>query len=266
MKKKSVVAKSFFTIDELGWFSPTEHTRGPWDVHACHAGPPTGLLARAVEQLIPDKRLIRLTVDLLRPIPFAGFQITANITRNGRSTSASAANLISREGKIMASATGLHVIEQTPIEYPTHTMKRISPADARNGPFPIKTLHDQPAFNGAGVQIKYPVGEHSGPGPTTVWMKTVPLLESETPSAFQRICPLADCGNAFGRNAEPSKVSFINPDLTIALHRDPVGDWLGSKSVGYWEKTGQGLADALLFDEYGAVGKALQTLILKKNE
>jgi len=157
------------------------------------------------------------------------------------------------------------MLEQAPTDYPTHSVKPLNPADAHEGPFPIQTLHDQPAFNGKGVQVRYPCGENNGPGPTTVWMKTVPLLESETPSAFQRICPLADCGNAFGRNAEPTEVSFVNPDLTIALHRDPKGDWLGSQSVGYWEPSGQGLADALLFDEHGAVGRALQTMLLKRN-
>jgi len=264
--KRTIVAKSFFTTENERWFKPTDHTRGPWHTDACHAGPPTGLLARAVEQLIPEKRLIRLTVDLLRPIPFAGFEVTASITRSGRSTAASTASLADQHGKVVATATGLHMVEQPPVAYPTHSAKIAGPAEAENGIFPIQTLHNKPAFNGEGVQIKYPHGEHSGPGPTTVWMKTVPLLETESPSAFQRICPLADCGNAFGRNAEPSEVSFVNPDLSIVLHRNPVGEWLGSQSVGFWEPNGQGLADALLFDEHGAVGRALQTMLLKPSD
>ena len=95
-------------------------------------------------------------------------------------------------------------------------------------------------------------------------MKTVPLLATETPSPFQRLCPLADCGNAFGRNAEPWEVNFMNPDLTILLHREPQGEWLGTNSTGYWEDTGIGMADAQLFDESGSVGRALQTLLLRK--
>ncbi len=246
------------------WFQPTEHTRGPWDENACHAGPPTGLLARAVEQLLPEKRLIRLNVDLLRPIPFEGFHIDAKISRNGRSTAASTANLIAKSGKIIATAHALHMLEQPATDYPSHSRTFGNAAQAHEGPFPIQTLHDKNAFNGAGVHMRYPEGENGAPGPTTVWMKTVPLLADEEPSAFQRICPLADCGNAFGRNAEPSQVSFVNPDLTIVLHRNPEGEWLGSQSVGYWEPNGQGLADALLFDEKGVVGRALQTLLLKK--
>ena len=94
-------------------------------------------------------------------------------------------------------------------------------------------------------------------------MRTVALLPGEEPSPFQRICPLADCGNAFSRHADPGQVQFINTDLTIALHRDPVGAWLGSRAVSHWQPSGVGLADALLFDERGPVGRALQTLLLR---
>lgn len=260
------MTNAFFTTEDHTWFKPTQHTRGPWDVNSCHAGPPTGLIARAMEQLIPDKRLIRLSVDLLRPIPFQGFTIETSTIRNGRSVATSTASLLNEDGKIMVSASGLHIINQTPQQaYATHSASFGSAEDAQPGPFPIQTLHDQPAFDGDGVQIRYPQGQDKNPGPTTVWMKTVPLLEDEVTSPFQRICPLADCGNAFGRNANPSEVSFVNPDLTIVLHRDPVGEWLGSQSVGYWEPTGQGLADALLFDEQGVVGRAMQTVLLMRN-
>ena len=56
----------------------------------------------------------------------------------------------------------------------------------------------------------------------------------------------------------------MNPDLTILLHREPQGEWLGTNSTGYWEDTGIGMADAQLFDESGSVGRALQTLLLRK--
>ena len=94
-------------------------------------------------------------------------------------------------------------------------------------------------------------------------MRAIPLLPDEEPSPFQRISPLADCGNAFGRHADPDKVQFVNTDLVIALHRDPVGEWMGSRSVAFWQPTGVGLADALLFDDEGPVGRALQTLLLR---
>jgi hypothetical protein len=120
-----------------------------------------------------------------------------------------------------------------------------------------------PGFSGAAVRVRYPDGDGPWPGSRTVWMNTADLLPDEAPSPFQRICPLADCGNAFSRHFEPNEVAFVNPDLTIALHRDPVGDWLGSKTVSQWQPNGIGLADAVLFDDVGPVGTALQTMILR---
>lgn len=259
------MSDSFFTSTNDEWFQPTEHTRGPWDEHSCHAGPPTGLLARAMEKLLPTQRLTRLTVNLQRPIPFSGFRIQGTITRQGRTVSLSESQLIDAQNKVVITAAGMHLTPSTTPDIPSYSRSMGSAECASAGEFPIKnTLHGKPAFNGDGVQVRYPAGETPLPGPTTAWMKTVPLLVYETPSPFQRICPLADCGNAFGRNAEPEEVTFMNTDLTLVLHRDPYGKWLGTQSVGYWEPTGIGLADALLFDELGIVGRAMQSLILRR--
>ena len=269
--ERESMSDSFFTTEDGLWFQPTTHTRGPWDEHACHAGPPTGLLARAVEQLLPDQRLSRLTINLLRPVPYAGFSIDARVVRLGRTVSLTEASVVNSDGKAIVTAAGMHLSEAPPGSFsafesglPTFAQSIGTPDQATPGRFPLAdTLHTKPAFNGDGVEVRYVDGHDSQPGPTEAWMRTVPLLPDEISSPFQRICPLADCGNAFGRNAEPQHLTYMNTDLTLMLHRDPEGEWLGTRSVCYWQPTGIGLADALLFDANGAVGRAMQTLILR---
>jgi hypothetical protein len=90
----------------------------------------------------------------------------------------------------------------------------------------------------------------------------VAILAGEEASPFQQICPLADCGNGLSYNDYLDRVLFLNTDLTVSLHRDPVGDWYCSRSISHWETTGIGLADAELFDIEGSVGRATQNLIL----
>lgn len=253
----------FFTTDDNEWFRPTSHTRGPWHKEHCHGGPPTGLIARAVENLITEQRLTRLTVNLLRPIPFAGFRIAASVQKAGRIVSTCSAEIIDEQGKVCVSANSLHMKQRAGNSLPTHQRQVLNPDDALPGLFPIQeTLHGEPAFNGDGVWIKYPQGHDHTPGPTIAWMKTVPLLNTEEPSPFQRLCPLADCGNAFSRNADPVDVNFMNPDLSIHCHRDPIGEWLGTDVAGYWEPDGIGLADAHLFDRLGSIARVAQTLLL----
>ena len=257
-----MAASSFFTSPDGNWFRPTEACRGPWDPESCHAGPPTGLLARALEALVPDQRLTRITVDLVRPIPMAGFRVEAEVVRRGRSVSTSRATVLDRDGRPRVTAAGMHLRTSRPAPLPTPAVPVPPLEESVAGPFPIgETRHGLPGFVD-GVEIRYPRGQDGQPGPTTIWMRTVPLLPDEEPSPFQRICPLADCGNALSRNAEPRDMGFVNPDLTLVLHRDPAGEWLGSDSVSHWQPHGVGLADALLFDFRGVVGRALQTLLI----
>ncbi len=252
---------------EGDWYRPTSHARGPWDPEACHGGPPAGAIAREMELAVPGAPLRRLTVDLLRPVPFAGFRIRTEVVHGGRTVSSTAAELVDAKDRVCARARGLHIAAGEAADLPTiePRLPGGSPADAAAGPFPIEhALHDLPAFNDpSGVRMRYPAGHDNTPGPTTTWMRTVPLLPDEDPSPFQRICALADSGNAISRNAQPWEVNFVNPDLTLVLHRAPVGDWLGSQAESHWQPDGVGLADALLFDEQGLVGRALQTLVLR---
>ena len=262
-----MTADSFFEPGEQDWFKPTDHTRGPWHPEHCHAGPPTGLLARAAEGLVPNKQLVRLMINLQRPIPFAGFFVHASPTKNGRHVALTEITLKDADGRICASGETLHIAPQPKSDFPTAKVDVPLPADGRDDAFPIsRTLHDLPCFAGDGVQTRYAPDEDPQPGPTTAWIKTVPLLPDESPTPFQRMCPMADCGNAFGRNAEPWDVNFMNADLTIVMHRPPTGEWMGSQAVGHWSGNGIGVADATLLDARGIVGRAVQTVLLRKQQ
>ncbi|MCU1387841.1 MAG: hypothetical protein JWL72_1179 [Ilumatobacteraceae bacterium] len=261
---------TFFTIriDTGGHevFVAEDNARGPWDPTACHAGPPTATLARASERAVPGQRLARLAVDLGRPVPMAGFTIDTAIVRAGRTTSATEMTLRDLDGGVRALARGLHVSARDVIDA-TRGDTFVSPSLAASepGPFPFaNTAHALPGFRNAN-ELRYPPGETRDIGPTALWMKTVPLLPDEEMSPFQRICPIADCGNAFGRQGDPIETSFVNADLMIALHRDPVGEWMGMAASGVWQPNGVGLSDSVLFDELGSVGRSIQVLVLSKS-
>ena len=137
-------------------------------------------------------------------------------------------------------------------------------ATAVAGRFPISSWpHDLKAFP-MSVEVRYDPAESLGEGgPTTMWMRTkVPILADEEPTPFQRISPLADCGNGVSYNDYLDRVLFLNPDLEVSLHREPVGEWFCSKVRSHWQPDGTGLSDAELFDVAGPVGRAVQNLLL----
>ena len=255
--------QAFFSIRDDDWFVGNDGARGPWSADACHAGPVTGLIVRALERAIPDKQLVRVTADYARPIPVSGFRIATKTTRSGRSAAAATATLTDAEGRVCATATSLHLVRSGLGSLPTTDVVGPSIQDATPGKFAVEHAHHELPFFRDSIDVAYPPGQDNSPGPTTLWMKTPPLLDNEIPTPFQRICPLADCGNGTSRNAELTDLTFVNPDLTIVLHRLPESEWLASSAVSFWEPTGIGLSRATLFDEQGPVGYALQTLLIQ---
>ena len=156
---------AFFTIDGE-WFRPTDYCRGPWDPNACHAGPPTGLLARASEQLVPDQQLVRLTVDLTRPIPHAGFRIDAAVDPQGphgqhdrdddRRRRRPAGGLGPRDARRRVPIPG--ELPTAPFSTPTSGGRR-NPASSRSRPA-VTGCRCSPSA----VEMRYPPGDGPRPG------------------------------------------------------------------------------------------------------
>ena len=67
MTKSKNAEIAFFNIDDDGWILGNDAARGPWTENGCHGGPVAGFLSRAAEQAVPDKQLVRITIDLCRP-------------------------------------------------------------------------------------------------------------------------------------------------------------------------------------------------------
>lgn len=257
-------AKAFFHIDGDGYFVGNGPATGPWDEASCHAGPVTGLIARALELQVPDKQLFRLTVELRKPVPVAGFKIETAFRKEGRMISTAEAKLVDKNGTLIASAESIHAQTIHAGELPTAPVQGPNLEEAIPGDFPIKQAQHGKEFFSHGIQIAYPPNQNSGLGPTTVWMKSLPLLEGEALSPFQTVCPIADCGNGISRNLEVTEANFLNPDLTVILHRLPESEWVASQARSFWEPTGLGMSQATLFDSKGVIGSALQTLLVQR--
>ncbi|WP_390618951.1 thioesterase family protein [Maricurvus nonylphenolicus] len=257
-------SNAFFHTSDGITFIGNDAARGPWMADACHAGPVTGIIARAFELLVTDKQLLKLSVELLKPVPMDGFQVNTEITKAGRAVTTASADIVDLQGKLIATASSLHMVVQDLGEVPTAPFESHRFSDSVPGGFPIeKTSHGLPGFS-SGIEVRYPPGHDNSPGPTSIWMKTLPLLEGEEPSAFQKLCPLADCGNGTSRNQNGFDIRFMNPDITIVMHRASSADWLLSSAESHWQPTGLGLAQANLFDELGPIGSVMQTLLLQK--
>ncbi len=93
----------------------------------------------------------------------------------------------------------------------------------------------------------------------------VPVVPGEEPTPWQRAVGIADFGNGLSAVVPFDGTSlFINPDLTVHLWREPVGEWIGLDAVTRTSPTGIGLAESAVWDRSGRVGRSLQSLFLDR--
>jgi hypothetical protein len=238
---------------------PSELTRGPWDPHAQHAGPPSALLARALERCQPrdGTRIGRITVEILGPVPLAPLTVEASVVRPGRSVELLAASLSGPEGEVMrasawrVAAGDVHVESDPPPPGPDHGRDRdFFPTGQERG------YH-------TAMEYRFVRGGFLDPGPALVWMRMLgPLVERERPSPLERLMVVADVGNGVSAVLDWREYLFINTELTVHLLRPPEGDWVGVDAVTHVD--GVGLAESTLWDEHGRLGRGAQTLLVRR--
>src|SRR5207237_9934663 len=103
--------------------------------------------------------------------------------------------------------------------------------------------------------------------PSAIWIRLKkPLIAGETPSGYERAAVAADSGNGISSVLDFKKYSFINSDLTIHLLREPTGEWICVDAKTRLVVNGCGIAESVLFDEAGFVGRGTQSLVIRQRE
>jgi hypothetical protein len=115
----------------------------------------------------------------------------------------------------------------------------------------------------AAIDWRFVAGRFDELGPCQVWARPrIPLLPDEDLSPMCRTLLVADSGSGVSMVLDPSKYVFINVDLTVILHRDPVGEFVLLDAESTMGGTGTGLAETQLADTSGVVGTCVQTLLV----
>lgn len=241
-------------------YVPGELTAGPWSPDAQHGGPVAALLARAVESFPSETpvQVVRLTVELVRPVPLAPLVVRSSLLRPGRKVQLVEASIHAGETEV-AKARALR-IRTAAVRVPEQPADPPSPP-LPSGP-PLEGFAERTAFIAA-MDLRFVKGSWDMPGPVTMWTRLlVPVVAGEEPSPLQRTAAAADFGNGVSHVLDFETHTFINPDLTVALARVPAGEWIGFDVVSRLSPDGYGLAESLVFDGSGPVGRAVQSLIL----
>ncbi len=92
----------------------------------------------------------------------------------------------------------------------------------------------------------------------------MPLVAGEPTSSLQTLAAAADFGNGISAVVPWDDHLFINPDLTIYVERQPVGEWVCLQAQTRISPGGVGIAESQLFDELEQVGRATQALLVAR--
>ncbi len=243
---------------------PGPLTVGPWSPDSQHGGPVAALLGRAVEAIATPvpMQVMRLTVELLRPVPLAPLEIATSVLRMGTRVGFVEAS-VSAGGAVVATSRALmiRVGEATVPEPEQWPATPTEPLAATPRP---RSAGDPPAFHLDAMEMRFARGSWEAGGPAVVWERlAVPVVAGEEPSPLQRAAAAADSGNGISRVVPFSDYVFVNPDLTVALWRPPAGEWVGLDVRTRLDGRGWGQAESLLFDPVGPCGRAVQSLYVQ---
>ena len=249
-----------FYIRDRDRFVPTELTRGPWSAEAQHAGPPAALVARAFESLEGEGlRLARFTLDVLRPVPVTPLRVEARAIRSGRSTQYAEASLADDAGEI-ARAAAWRIRGEPREELDLGPTPPPGPEEASPAPF------FQPGWSPSyfdAMEWRLARGSLDAPGPAAVWMRMrCALVDGEDPSATARVLAAADSGNGISWALPLETSIFINTELTVHLARLPEDDWICLDARTRVGAEGVGLAESILWDRRGMIGRGAQALFV----
>ena len=252
---------TFFEPAGPGRYLATEATAGPWSADAQHGGPPSALAARELERHEPDDgmRLARVAVDILRPVPVGELSIRTRTLRRGKRVALLEAVMASKGQEVLI-ARGWRIARSDG-----------APVVGDHTPPPqVPAASDMPTFPGghidgylAEIDWRFVSGSFDEPGPCRTWARPrIPLLPGEDLSPMCRTLLVADSGSGVSMALDPARYIFINVDLTVVLHRDPLGEWVLLDAATTMGGTGTGLAETELSDTDGVVGTGIQTLLV----
>ena len=202
----------------------------------------------------------RFTCEILGAIPVGELEIRARMIRPGRSVELVEA-AARAGGRDVASARAWRVRRA---DSPSVPARLVPPAERPDQPI-ARPPHGWVDGYLSAIESRPVKGEFGMPGPASVWARLrYPLVPGEEVSPLQRVLTVADSGNGLSGQLDITQWQFINPELSVHLHREPAGEWILLDASTTISAGGAGLASAALFDRQGPIGAGAQSLLIAR--
>ncbi|MBZ2197619.1 thioesterase family protein [Occultella gossypii] len=260
---------AYFEPVASGRYRPTEHAGGAWRDDEIHFSPLGGLIthaidlhradrARADQHGDDDKQLGRISFDILGQLGQDECEIQVETIRPGRTIElVQASATIAGRAAVRARAWFIAATDTT--EVAGGAPEPLPAPDQASG-------HPMTETWGGGYVASLEVRAISParPGRTTAWLRTgTDLVAGESVSPHAAFIALVDTANGIAVRQPPTAWMYPNLDLTVHLHRQPAGAWVGLDTSVTFGPSGLGLTSTTLHDVAGPVGRAEQILTVR---
>ena len=245
-------------------YVPSRSCAGPWDPNSLHGRVIVGLLGHVLEQRHggPDYLPARLTVDMYKLPDLSPVEIVTRVIKDGYRIKVVDAEFIS--AGVSAGRATCQFLRRT--ENPPGKVWKPDPWRVP-APAEIEPPENMRMAQGGMWDVRRISGGFGEPGyPRRLWMAEVrELVEGEPFTPFARVATAADFASPFA-NAGDQGLSYINTDVTLYLHREPVTDWIGFDVFNHGATDGVAIGECFLHDEQGPIGSASCTALAQKRK
>jgi hypothetical protein len=247
--------RAAYFIDADGGFLPTRFAQSHWGEDHLNGPAVVGLVARGLENACGSAEFqpTRLTVDLFRAARNAHTTLDIRVVRDGRRVRSAECDVVQGD-QVVARAT---LIQYRPSSAPPGTLWQ--PAQTLPGlPTPDGSL--QPFVGSDEVGWTRSPAEHQNTSRKRFANDGISVVGDEKNSPFVCAATVAEA-TSLVTNLGTAGVGYINGDLTVALSRLPVDDWIGIQAETHHAANGLAVGTATLYDSLGAFGAGMTTAI-----
>jgi hypothetical protein len=246
---------ALFTQTGNGGFMPTPFARSQWSANQINGPAVVGLAARTLENYhrSPDFMPARLTVDLFRAARDVVTAFDVRIVRDGTRVRRAECDVLQNDQT---------VARATLVQY-----RRSKPPPGRQwsavGNFLELPDHDGGLLPFVGSDAvgwtRSPSG-HQNESRKRYYNNAITVVAGQQNSPFVRTAMVAEA-TSLVTNLGTQGIGYINGDLTVALARLPIDEWIGVQADSHWAADGVSTGAATLFDAHGAFGTGIVTAV-----
>jgi hypothetical protein len=254
-------------VPDNGGFIATEWSRGGWDDNLLHGGPPAGLMAWAIERhpTPAPMHMARATFDLFRAIPLGRLEVSVETIRAGRRIQIDRAMLTDGTQEVaMATALRIRLADINLGDVVRPPWQGPEPAEAHPTLEWMHSRDETVRFHTTTVETRSVGRSMEQLGPGTAWHRlTVPVVAGHETSPTVQAAALSDMLNGVSRTLRTRDWIYVNPDVTMYLHRAPGPGWIGIRGESHPHLTGIGVNHGTMFDAQGPIGAVAMSQLIE---